>query len=98
MAKPTRPSLDALRRPKPGGAPPAASAAADAGGDALVERGADRRPPGEGARDERAMTLRLSKDLMRSLKLAAINEERPVSEIIRDAIRAYLKSAGGARP
>lgn len=95
MAKPTRPSLDAMRRPKPGGAPPAASAAV---ADAPPERGADRRPPGEGARDERAMTLRLSKDLMRSLKLAAINEERPVSEIIRDAIRAYLKSAGGARP
>jgi predicted transcriptional regulator len=44
------------------------------------------------------MTLRLSKDLMRSLKLAAINEERPASEIIRDAIRAYLRNAGGARP
>ncbi len=97
MAKSSRPSLDTLRRPKPGAAPAAGAADGDPaeGGPRpqAGRAGADAAP-----RDERAMTLRLSKDLMRSLKLAAINEERPASEIIRDAIRAYLRNAGGARP
>ena len=83
-----RPSLDALRRQKPGRTP--TDSAADAGdqGEAKPKRADE---------DTRAMTLRLPRDLMRSLKLATINEERSASAIVRDALRAYLRSAGTGR-
>ena len=83
-----RPSLDALRRQKPGHAPSAAGADAGAEGGARPKRADE---------DVRAMTLRLPRDLMRSLKLATINEERPASEFVRDALRAYLRNAGPGR-
>ena len=38
----------------------------------------------------KAQTIRLPADLWRSLKLRAVDEERPMSEIVRDAIQGYL--------
>jgi predicted DNA-binding protein len=42
------------------------------------------------------MTLRLPRSMMRDLKLRAIDEERPVSEIVREAIARYIHAVGGA--
>lgn len=41
----------------------------------------------------RAQTIRLPTSLWRALKHRAIDEERPMSEIIRDALNAYLKES-----
>jgi len=38
---------------------------------------------------ERAMTLRLSRELSDRLSLASLASERPVSELVRAAVRAY---------
>lgn len=42
----------------------------------------------------KAQTVRLPSDLWRRLKIRAVDEERPMSEIIRDALQGYLSVAG----
>jgi hypothetical protein len=38
----------------------------------------------------KAQTVRLPASLWRKLKIRAVDEERPMSEIIRDALHGYL--------
>lgn len=40
----------------------------------------------------KAQTVRLPASLWRQLKIRAVDEERPMSEIIRDALQAYLSA------
>ena len=48
-------------------------------------------PSASNAREEpKAQTIRLPPELWRQLKYRAIDEERPMSELIRNAIQAYL--------
>jgi hypothetical protein len=81
MAK--RPSLLTMTRPKPAESTRAQPAAAAPRGE-------------EGREADHAMTLRLPKSMVRDLKLRSIDEERPVSEIVRDAIKRYIRAVGGA--
>lgn len=95
-----RPSLAGLARPKPGGAAPAEPPAAGGSAPRAATRGAGR---GAGAPaavappevDMHAMTLRIPKATSRALKMRAIDEDRPVTDIVRDAIDAYLAKHRG---
>ncbi|WP_430912281.1 ribbon-helix-helix protein, CopG family [Methylobacterium sp. sgz302541] len=49
-----------------------------------------------GADPVKAQTVRLPSDLWRRLKIRAVDEERPMSEIIRDALEDYLSAPGPA--
>lgn len=80
-----RPSLNAIAPAKITAAPDAAQGAPK---DKAVakEKGA-----------QKALNLRFDRDLVRELKLAALNEERSMTAIIADACWAYLRSRGGMR-
>jgi hypothetical protein len=40
-------------------------------------------------------TVRLPADLLKNLKIAAINEDRPLHDIVTDALRSYFSTPGG---
>ena len=94
----SRPSLNAMRRPKPSAVDAADAPPAD-DITAREETNGRRRQAPKGNKDDlKGYLVRFDRDLMTLLKLAAINEERPASEIVRDALRSYLKGTGGMRP
>lgn len=96
-----RPSLAGLARPKP--------VAGVAGGNDTTGSGAGPASPGgRSARrapapvsgpatdaDMHAMTLRIPKATSKALKMRAIDEERPVTDLVRDAIDDYLSRRRG---
>lgn len=83
-----RPSLNAIAPAKITAAPDAAQGAPKGEGHKTVakEKGV-----------QKALNLRFDRDLVRELKLAALNEERSMTAIIGDACWAYLRSRGGMR-
>jgi hypothetical protein len=56
-----------------------------AGAGESTDDGADGKDP------PKAQTIRLPTSLWRALKHRAVDEERPMSEIIRDAVNQYLQ-------
>jgi len=91
-----RPSLAGFTRPKPGGAP--AGAEAGAAARAPGPAGASRRAPASPSvpavppeEDMHALTVRIPKPTSKALKIRAMDEERPVVALIRDAIDDYLR-------
>lgn len=92
----SRPSLSTMRRPKPGSDAPEATLEETKRRNGK-QKGKPETEVASETEDVRAMTLRLPRELMKSLKLVSINEERSVSDIIRDAVRQYLRSTGGTK-
>ncbi len=93
-----RPSLAGLARPKPiAGAPAAPPARTSDAPRAPARANAAPSAGGMGTAEDdmHSMTVRISKATSKALKIRAIDEERSVVDLIRDAIDTYLSQHRG---
>ena len=96
-----RPSLAGLARPKPvvgiaGGSGATGSSAGPASTHGRSARRATASAVGPSTdANMHAMTLRIPKATSKALKMRAIDEERPVTDLVRDAIDDYLSRRRG---